>query len=70
MKAADISDEEMLSIMQKVALPHGATMLLDAQKAMPQYPPKIVLAKFRSMIKRGIIEGCPCGCRGDFKEIT
>lgn len=27
---------------------------------------KIVLAKARRLIDRGLIEGCACGCRGDF----
>lgn len=27
---------------------------------------KLVLAKMRQMIRRGVVEGCPCGCRGDF----
>jgi len=35
--------------------------------AMPAgVPPKVVLAKMRSLIKKGLVDGCPCGCRGDF----
>jgi hypothetical protein len=26
----------------------------------------LVLAKMRSLIKKGLVEGCGCGCRGDF----
>jgi len=29
-------------------------------------PPKLVLAKMRSLIARGLIDGCACNCRGDF----
>lgn len=37
------------------------------QDAMPKGTPvKIQLAKMRSLIKRGLVEGCCCGCRGDF----
>jgi hypothetical protein len=32
-------------------------------------PRKIVLRKLQKLNKRGLIGGCPCGCRGDF-EIT
>lgn len=32
-------------------------------------PERLVLAKMRNMIDRGVINGCTCGCRGDF-EIT
>src|SRR5260221_371501 len=35
--------------------------------AMPEgVPAKVVLAKMRRLIKRGLVEGCICGCRGDF----
>jgi hypothetical protein len=37
------------------------------QDAMPTgTPPKLQLAKMRMLIRRGIVQGCPCGCRGDF----
>lgn len=29
-------------------------------------PEKLQLAKMGKLIKRGIVEGCACGCRGDF----
>ena len=32
-------------------------------------PPKLILSAMRSLVKRGLVEGCCCGCRGDF-EIT
>lgn len=35
----------------------------------PGVPPKLILAKARILMKRGIIEGCACGCRGDFSVI-
>lgn len=38
--------------------------------AMPEgTPPKMALSKMNSLIRRGLVSGCPCGCRGDF-EIT
>ena len=39
--------------------------------AMPQNlaSDKLILAKMRSLIGRGLVNGCGCGCRGDF-EIT
>lgn len=30
---------------------------------------KVVLAKAHQLIKRGLLDGCDCGCRGDF-EVT
>ena len=41
----------------------------DVRHAMPDgfnIDEKIVLAKMRVLIKRGLVSGCPCGCRGDF----
>lgn len=39
----------------------------DVGLAMPaDVPQKLKLAKMRSLIKRGLVTGCACGCRGDF----
>lgn len=39
----------------------------DVTNAMPEgTPEKLRLAKMRQMIRRGVVDGCPCGCRGDF----
>jgi hypothetical protein len=32
-----------------------------------QVPEKVVRAKAKRLIKRGLIDGCACGCRGDFR---
>ncbi len=38
--------------------------------AMPGgIPGNLVHAKMKSLIRRGLVKGCICGCRGDF-EIT
>lgn len=40
-------------------------------RAMPDgLPEKLVLSKMRNLIKRGLVEGCPCGCRGDYEMTT
>lgn len=31
------------------------------------WPEKVFLAKAASMIRRQVIDGCTCGCRGDFQ---
>lgn len=42
----------------------------DVHNAMPTgIPDKVVLAKMRALMERGLVVGCGCGCRGDF-EIT
>lgn len=42
----------------------------DVTHSMPVLPTeKLALAKMRQLMKRGLVSGCGCGCRGDF-EIT
>jgi predicted transcriptional regulator len=42
----------------------------DVRKVMPPgLPSKLILAKMGNLIRRGLADGCTCGCRGDF-EIT
>lgn len=32
----------------------------------PDVPDKLVPAKMAMLIRRGVVDGCPCGCRGDY----
>ena len=42
----------------------------DVHLAMPEgLPDNLVLAKMNKLINNGLIDGCTCGCRGDY-EIT
>jgi hypothetical protein len=34
----------------------------------PNMPEKVVLAKAKRLIRRGLVDGCACGCRGDFER--
>lgn len=33
-------------------------------------PENLVLAKLRKLVRRGLVDGCACGCRGDFIVLT
>ncbi|SEL12515.1 hypothetical protein SAMN05216359_105285 [Roseateles sp. YR242] len=33
----------------------------------PDLPQRLVLAKMNMLIRRGLVDGCACGCRGDFQ---
>jgi hypothetical protein len=70
MKASDISDEVMLEAIRATRgrnnVPRWATTW-DVQKRLNTFHPKIVLAKLRGMLKRKLIDGCGCGCRGDWE---
>jgi hypothetical protein len=40
--------------------------IFDLERVMPWLPTKVIRAKARRLIRRGLLDGCPCGCRGDF----
>jgi hypothetical protein len=80
MQAKDVPDEIVLAAIRAESmkaedywpaeeLPRPA-FTWDIKKALPQFPPKVVMAKLRSLVRRNVIQGCDCGdCRGDFKII-
>lgn len=49
-------------------VPHW-TMRRDVERCMPMFPARVVLAKAAALIARGLLNGCTCGCRGDW-EVT
>jgi len=66
-QAKDIPDADFLGIVEDINIKeHRWAFTWDMEAAMPEVPPKVLLAKARSLIKRGLMDGCPCGCRGDF----
>lgn len=32
----------------------------------PRFPDKMLIRKMDKMIKKGLVDGCGCGCRGDY----
>jgi len=73
MKCKDISDKEVLKFLQNqnrwCTYGNGHSMP-TVQSVMPKDTHvKLQLAKMKQLIKRGLADGCTCGCRGDF-EIT
>lgn len=75
MKTSDIPDEVIVEAIRRTrgrnGVPEWATTW-DLLEALPEYPPKLVLSKCRSLIKRKVIDGCSCSltepyCRGDFE---
>ncbi len=36
---------------------------------MPVFPIEVIRSKAGALIRRGLLTGCDCGCRGDF-ELT
>lgn len=67
MKASDIPDVEFLSFLAQNG---PLTFTWDLAERWPDYPWKVRLAKARQLLKRKLIAGCGCGCRGDFELTT
>lgn len=73
MQAKDVPDVPVLEFLASLSVwanwcwPDSGLCVAHAMP--PETPSKVVLAKMRQLIKRGLVSGCGCGCRGDF-EIT
>ena len=73
MQCKDIPDAPIIEFLRQNCGPYkwatwgNGYSMPTVQDAMPAgTPPKLQLAKMRMLIRRGIVRGCPCGCRGDF----
>lgn len=70
MQAKDIPEAPILEFLRSLGghracwFPNQPNSVLNAMPAGT--PAKVALAKMRALIKRGLVTGCPCGCRGDF----
>jgi hypothetical protein len=67
----DIPDRPILEFLESLNGQWGnwfeAGYPASVRNAMPPgTPDKLVLGKMRMLIRRGLVDGCPCGCRGDF----
>ena len=58
----DVADVDVVRAI--VAL--GPPASLYALRDRLALPPRLVANKLDSMIRRGLVDGCACGCRGDF----
>lgn len=70
MKAADINDIDVLGAVKTLTDEGGMwTNTSAVAREFPDAPFKVVAAKLRRLLKRGLLTGCDCGCRGDW-ELT
>lgn len=69
MQAKDIEDKAVLSIIARTEREeHRWTFYWDVAQELG-VDRKLILAKANALIRRGLMTGCTCGCRGDF-ELT
>lgn len=64
-----VADDAILAIIDETRRSESRwTFAWDIEAALAPVPPKVVRAKLKSMIRRGVITGCACGCRGDLQR--
>lgn len=70
MQCKDIPTVPILELLERIS-PHWAFWFegeYSVRSAMPaDVPDKLVMAKMNALIRRGLVSGCPCGCRGDYE---
>lgn len=71
MQCKDIPDMPILDLLAKNpetcytwGEPYSMISVRDAMP--PGTPEKLQVAKMAMLIRRGLVGGCACGCRGDF----
>ncbi len=74
-KCKDIPDESFLAAMAETQRPWGTSSLWEVQNWLDHRMPfpvnvNLTRAKAGKMIKKKLIDGCACGCRGDFSVIS
>lgn len=75
-QAKMISDKSMLGTIHRLQwepynlhpIPHWVHVWVVCEQ-FPGVPHKVVQAKLRALLRRKLLTGCGCGCRGDF-ELT
>lgn len=72
MQCKDIPDSVFLGAVRRVRNPYGDATFGDLQDDLEEahgYPihERLVLAKARRLIRRGVLRGCACGCQGAFR---
>lgn len=67
-QAKSITDEEVLRVVKRRSGYDSFVSAFEIQAELSSFPDKVVLAKLRSMVKRGLLSGCACGCSGNFRR--
>ena len=68
MKASDVDDRAFLAVVAGYNDATGHWCLTHTVEGeFAAFPPKVLQAKARKLIRRGLMDGCACGCRGDYR---
>lgn len=64
--AGMVTNQEKWGSLSGGPFPHDHIMYSLVPLFPPRCPHKVMVAKLKSLLKRGLIDGCACGCRGDW----
>lgn len=68
LKTVQCKDIPTQPILELLASKKKMWPISKVEAAMPVWTPKnLVRAKLKTLVKNGLIDGCCCGCRGDFE---
>lgn len=80
LQAKDLDDRTVLAVVQRLAArtiegnnygPPFWVFTWDLEKELGlENTGRLLLAKCEALIKKGLLDGCTCGCRGDFELTT
>jgi hypothetical protein len=70
-QAKDVPDDVFLTVVRDLRDEQGWSLVPWhlIEPSFPDVPFKVLLAKARKLVRRGLLDGCACGCSGSF-EIT
>ncbi|WP_069752904.1 hypothetical protein [Streptomyces sp. EN16] len=71
MQCKDIPDEVFVDAVRRTPSNSSAwrtrwDVHAELENVVGPVPDNLFMAKARRLVDRGLIGGCPCGCRGDF----
>ena len=72
-KAADIDGVALIRLVDRIGRPLGGMRWAQCWDIAPHYPTtpyRVVHAKLTRLLNVGLLDGCPCGCRGDWVPTT
>jgi hypothetical protein len=71
LQCKDIPDRPILELLAKNPGQWHFLWMDHEFSIWPAFPEevceKLMLSKMNTLIRRGLVDGCPCGCRGDFE---
>lgn len=75
-QAKDIPDRDVLRAVVELSAMHWNSteranpprwvFTSELHSRFDTFPPKVVSAKLAALVRRKLLDGCACGCRGDF----